>query len=81
MRAFEEFAVSELPHRVHNALIEGELNNEIISHNSRDSTAIKAREKAESKIKIEKIKKREDALKRGKKNSIQSIQKWKSRGP
>jgi len=39
-RAFAEFSNSELPQRVHEALIKKHLSNEIISHNSRDSTAI-----------------------------------------
>jgi hypothetical protein len=64
-RAFEEFAVTELPQRVHNALIERALSDEIISHNSRDSTAIEAREKAVSKVKIEKIKKKRGRPKKG----------------
>ena len=45
-RAFAEFSNSELPKRVHEELIKKALGNEIISHNSRDSTAIEAREKA-----------------------------------
>jgi len=45
-RAFAEFSNSGLPQRVHEALIKKALSNEIISHNSRDSTAIEAREKA-----------------------------------
>jgi hypothetical protein len=50
-RAFEEFANSELPTRVHEELIKTMLVDEIISHNSRDSTAIEAREKPQSKPK------------------------------
>ena len=64
-RAFEEFAITKLPQRVHNALIESTLSDEIISHNSRDSTAIEAREKAVSKVKIEKIKKKRGRPKKG----------------
>lgn len=44
-RAFAEFAASTLPQVVHAFLIEDTLGEEIISHNSRDSTAIEAREK------------------------------------
>ncbi len=44
-RAFAEFAASSLPQVVHAFLIENTLGEEIISHNSRDSTAIEAREK------------------------------------
>lgn len=48
-RAFEEFANSELPGKVHDALIKNILEGEIISHNSRDSTAIVGWEKPVSK--------------------------------
>jgi hypothetical protein len=44
-RAFADFANTQLPQRVHEALIKKTLGDEIISHNSRDSTAIEAREK------------------------------------
>lgn len=50
-RAFGEFANTALPERVHEALIKKALGNEIISHNSRDSTAIEAREKPKEKAK------------------------------
>lgn len=44
-RAFAEFARSQLPACVHEALIRQNLSEEIISHISRDSTEIEAREK------------------------------------
>ena len=44
-RAFAEFAKSQLPTRVHEALIQENLAGEIIQHISRDSTEIEAREK------------------------------------
>jgi hypothetical protein len=44
-RAFAEFAQSQLPARVHEALIKENLGEEIIQHISRDSTEIEAREK------------------------------------
>lgn len=44
-RAFAEFSAMALPTRVHEALIKQTLGDEIILHNSRDSTAIEAREK------------------------------------
>lgn len=53
-RAFAEFAASELPQRVHEALVKKTLGSELILHNSRDSTAIEAREKTEVKPKVEK---------------------------
>lgn len=50
-RAFADFAATKLPERVHEALIKKHVSGEIISHNSRDSTAIEAREKPLSKKK------------------------------
>jgi transposase len=50
-RAFSDFAITRLPQRVHEALIKKNLGEEIISHNSRDSTAIGAREKPKKKSK------------------------------
>jgi len=44
-RAFAEFAASELPQRLHAALIEATQRERIVGHISRDSTAIEAREK------------------------------------
>jgi hypothetical protein len=46
-RAFAEFAETDLPQNVHKALIEKTINatDTIVVHNSRDSTAIEAREK------------------------------------
>lgn len=44
-RAFAEFAKSQLPTRVHEALIKQNLSEEIINHISRDSTEVEAREK------------------------------------
>ena len=44
-RAFAEFARSELPQRLHAALIECSQKDRIIGHIARDSTAIEAREK------------------------------------
>lgn len=54
-RAFEEFATTALPERVHHALIKKTLGEEIIQHNSRDSTAIESREKPIRKPKAKKI--------------------------
>lgn len=50
-RAFAEFAASEVPQRVHAALIERSYAAQIVGHISRDSTAIAAREKDQSKSK------------------------------
>ena len=59
-RAFAEFSVCQLPERVHAAFIEKSYANEIVGHNSRDSTAIEAREKPIRKETVEKV-----ATKRG----------------
>ena len=48
-RAFAEFSESRLPERIHRALIEQHLGEQLIGHISRDSTAINAREKAAKK--------------------------------
>ena len=48
-RAFGEFAVDSLGGRVHDALVENYLANELIGHISRDSTAIISREKPSKK--------------------------------
>lgn len=55
-RAFREFANMNLPAITHQALINEYLGDEVIMHISRDSTAIKAREKAVSKPKKEESK-------------------------
>ena len=48
-RAFHEFSESELPSRVHAALIERTHTERLVGHISRDSTEIKAREKSTKK--------------------------------
>jgi hypothetical protein len=50
-RAFAEFAASQLPARVHEALIEKYEKPRLVGHISRDATAISAREKAAKKVK------------------------------
>ncbi len=59
-RAFSEFSASQLPERVHEAFIKKSYEGELVGHNSRDSTAIEAREKPLKKAPIQKI-----AVKRG----------------
>ena len=54
-RAFAEFSASQLPERVHAAFIEKSYANELVGHNSRDSTAIEAREKPIKKETVEKV--------------------------
>ena len=48
-RAFAEFAESQLAERIHAAIIDTHLGNQLIGHICRDSTAIAAREKPEKK--------------------------------
>lgn len=62
-RAFADFATTQLPQQAHRALIKNTLEDQIILHNSRDSTAIEAREKVRRKAKTEKENK--PAKKRG----------------
>lgn len=59
-RAFAEFSVSRLPERVHEALINKSYAGELVGHNSRDATAIEARERPIKKEAVEKV-----AVKRG----------------
>jgi hypothetical protein len=49
-RAFAEFAQTQLPQRVHAAVIDRQLGDQLIGHVSRDSTAIVAREKPQKPI-------------------------------
>jgi len=65
-RAFAEFANSELPNQVHDALIKETLSNEIISHNSRDSTAVEGWEKPIPK-KVQNENQKQSPKKKGKK--------------
>ena len=59
-RAFAEFANAHLPERVHETFIKKSYAGEIVGHNSRDSTAIEAREKPRKKVAAPKV-----AAKRG----------------
>jgi transposase len=59
-RAFAEFSKSRLPERVHEAFIKKSYEGGLVGHNSRDSTAIEAREKPLKKKPIQKT-----AAKRG----------------
>lgn len=57
-RVFSEFSSSELAQRLHEALIEKYQSERLVGHVSRDSTAIEAREKAATKEKEVKIRKK-----------------------
>ena len=67
-RAFTDFSKTNLPQRVHKALIKNNLSDEVILHNSRDSTAIEARERPQRKPKVkanEKVKAKRGRPKKG----------------
>jgi transposase len=67
-RAFAEFAVKELPTKVHEALIAEFQSERLVGHISRDSTAIDAREKAKKRPqepKVDKSKRKRGRPKKG----------------
>jgi len=55
-RVFAEFAATQLPARVHEAVIAQYQKPRLVGHISRDATAIPAREKAAKKIKLQAVK-------------------------
>ncbi len=55
-RAFAEFAASELPARVHEAVVAQYQGARLVGHISRDATAITGREKATKKVKVKAVK-------------------------
>ena len=61
-RAYAEFSVSDVPGRVHAALIERTLGDHLVGHISRDATAIEAREKP---VKVEKPQEKAPKRRRG----------------
>ncbi len=64
-RAFAEFSQSQLPERIHESLIKKHYKDEIVGHNSRDSTAIDAREKPLKKETVKKVAKKRGRPKKG----------------
>ncbi len=64
-RALAEFSESQLPQRIHEALIKKHYRSEIVGHNPRDSTAINAREKPIKKKPIVKQPKQRGRPKKG----------------
>ncbi len=64
-RAYAEFSQSQLPERIHESLIKKYYKDEIIGHNSRDATAIDAREKPLKKEKTIKVPKKRGCPKKG----------------
>ena len=55
-RAFAEFVASELPARVHEAVLAQYQRPRLVGHISRDATSITAREKAARKVKVKPVK-------------------------
>ncbi|MDO9164187.1 MAG: transposase [Methylococcaceae bacterium] len=68
-RAFAEFSAAHLPERVHEAFIKKSYTGELVGHNSRDSTAIEAREKPLKKLIAPKIAAQRGRPKRGEKRA------------
>ena len=64
-RAFAAFAASELPGRLHAALVERSLQGHLAGHVSRDSTAIPVREQAARKPKPIKVKRKRGRPRKG----------------
>ena len=64
-RSFSEFSKSQLPERVHESFIKKHYKDEIVGHNSRDSTAINAREKPLKKVKVKAPPKKRGRPKKG----------------
>ena len=64
-RALAEFSASQLPERVHAALIKARYADEIVGHLSRDATAIEAREKPLNKAPVKKTAARRGRPKQG----------------
>lgn len=69
-RAFAEFSQSQLPERVHTAVIEKYESARLVGHISRDSTEIKVREQAAAKVKkVESAKRKRGRPKKGEKRN------------
>ena len=75
-RAFAEFAKSGLGERVHEALVERSLKQELIGHISRDSTAIKGREKPVKKAAKQKpVPRKRGRPKKGEKREAKEVKR------
>ena len=70
-RAFEEFAKSGLPHKIHEGIVKKYLGGKLVGHISRDSTAIDAREKAIKKEKPQKESCKKGRAKKGEKKPVE----------
>jgi len=69
-RAFDEFAESRLPEKVHKALINNHMSDHLVGHISRDSSKITAREKPTAKPTVEDASKPKRKRGRPKKGAI-----------
>lgn len=76
-RAFAEFSKSDLGEKVHSAIVETYIKSELVGHISRDSTAIKGREKPIKKEK--KSKKTKKAKKRNRPSRSENRKKVETR--
>lgn len=70
-RAFEEFAESGLPQKIHEGIVKKYLGEKLVGHISRDSTAIDAREKAVKKEKPQKEACKKGRAKKGEKKPVE----------
>lgn len=66
-RVFDLFSTTQLPQKIHEAMVKSHLENKIIGHISRDSTAIDAREKVQIEPKSEEVVKKKHGRGRPKK--------------
>jgi Transposase DDE domain/Transposase domain (DUF772) len=64
-RAFNEFAIGELPQKIHEAMIKKHYGQKLAGHISRDSTAIESREKPVKTPKISKPKRKRGRPRKG----------------
>ena len=76
-RVFELFAVTELPQKIHEAMVKANLGNKLIGHLSRDSTAIESREKVHTEVKNEDAAKKKYGRGRPKKGEKREAKKPK----
>ena len=80
-RAFAEFAKSELPRQIHEALIKEKLGEKLVGHLSHDATAIEAREKAAQKTEPEpKPKRRPGRPPKGEKRAPRPLKRLELQG-
>lgn len=79
-RAFAEFAATELPQQLHEAVIATTQNQRLIGHIARDSTAIPARERFPETTQQKKQKKKKKQQKQAKQRATKQCQRARSQG-